>query len=267
MNIKYAYEFIKVKIVTVFLLTMTLPFLSYGQTRRVIERSNPIHGSCIKGGTYVSIFGKEYPPRVKKEYDGIYYTPPPPDTTSIVTSKYRLTTKDVTIFSCDTARNGLKYEASTDVQGNYRIEKVLPGEYFMVIRSGNTTDCPEDHLRKIIFYSKCIKQFYGFDISEFQSALDSISALDSFYHSILLDKDTTKRRNEHLTRREWRRIYSIHEDQKRQMAADLLNRLPEKFRSDIEIYTEYSRSHDYTYIIIKEDENVHENTDFGTTCI
>lgn len=172
----------------------------------------------------------------------------------------------ITIFSCDTARNGLKYEASTDVQGNYRIEKVLPGEYFMVIRSGNTTDCPEDHLRKIKFYTKHIKQFYDFDINEFQPALDSISALDSFYHSILLDKNT-KRRNEHLTRSEWRRIYSTHERLKRQMAADLLNRFPKKFMSDIEIYTEYGSSHDYTYILIKEDENVHENTDFGTTCI
>ena len=83
------------KIIYALMLTFIIPFTLSAQTRRVIERSNPVHGSYKKGGTYVSIFGKEYPPKVKKEYDGIYYNPPPPDTTSIVTSKYRLTTKDV----------------------------------------------------------------------------------------------------------------------------------------------------------------------------
>jgi hypothetical protein len=74
----------------------------------------------------------------------------------------------VILLSLDTIRENQKFDATADFQGNYKIERILPGRYFLIVRSKNATDCPERHLTNLALYSSQIKQLFGFDISNYQ---------------------------------------------------------------------------------------------------
>ena len=94
----------------------------------------------------------------------------------------------VELYSLDTIRGNLKYETSVDAQGNYKLEKVLPGSYLLILQSKNTTVCPEKLLQKLVGYSSEIKQLFNFDIDIYKTQLDEIHNLDSIAGVIIEDK-------------------------------------------------------------------------------
>jgi hypothetical protein len=169
----------------------------------------------------------------------------------------------IELYSLDTARGNLKYEASADVQGNYRIEKVLPGSYFLIVRSKNATDCPERHLDNIIFYSDYMKQLFGLDINKYKTQLDEIKTLDSTFSAILFDSDEKKYGG--LSGRIDK--YTAIEKEMRDKAEKLLEALPDDFKKKIYLFTGYGNAYDFTTIRIEEGKIENENTDFGITCI
>lgn len=170
---------------------------------------------------------------------------------------------EIELYSLDTARGNLKYEASADVQGNYRIEKVLPGSYFLIVRSKNATDCPERHLDNIIFYSDYMKQLFGLDINKYKTQLDEIKTLDSTFSAILFDSDEKKYGG--LSGKIDK--YTAIEKEMRDKAEKLLEALPDDFKKKIHLFTGYSNAYDFTTIRIEEGKTENENTDFGITCI
>lgn len=170
---------------------------------------------------------------------------------------------EIELYSLDTVRGNLKYEASADVQGNYRIEKVLPGSYFLVVRSKNATDCPERHLDNFVRYASYMKQLFGLDINIYKTQLEEIDSLDNAFRSILTDNDEKKYGG--LSRQIDK--YTAIENEMRDKAEKLLKSLPEDFKQKIHFYTSYSNAYDFTTIRIEEGKTKTENTDFGITCI
>lgn len=164
---------------------------------------------------------------------------------------------EITLYSLDTIRGNLKFEATADVQGNYKIEKILPGSYLLIVRSENATDCPDRHLSKLRIYGNEIKQLFDFDIEKYKTQLDEINVLDSLASVSLNDKNPSKALDG----------YYKYSEQSRNKANELLKSFPNDFKWKINLYTGYSNAYDFSIIRIEEDKTENIITDFGITCI
>jgi hypothetical protein len=169
---------------------------------------------------------------------------------------------EITLYSRDTIRDNLKYETNVDAQGNYKIEKVLPGRYLLIVQSKNATDCPEKHIKNLIRYSEEIKQLFDFDIYKYKTQLDEIHKIDSIASVIISDK-TSKYGG---ASSQLDKYYSTQKES-RDIAEKLIESFPNSFTSKIGIYTGYSYALDISLIWIEETKTENKNTDFGITCI
>lgn len=169
----------------------------------------------------------------------------------------------VTLYPLDSIRAGVKYEATADVQGNYRIEKILPGKYLAIVRSENATDCPEDHLQRFQIYSDRIQQLFQFDLDKYKSEIQEIDKLQDEYYKVLMDNDDKKYGG--LSGKI--RKYSSIESTIRDKANELINSFPDDFKGKIKLYTGYSNAYDFETIVVDETKTNNINSDFGITCI
>ncbi len=169
----------------------------------------------------------------------------------------------VTLYPLDSIRSGVKYEATADVQGNYRIEKILPGKYLAIVRSENATDCPEDHLQRFQIYSNRIKQLFQFDLDKYKSEIQEIDKLQNEYYEVLMDDDDKKYGG--LSGKI--KKYSSIESTARDKANELINSFPDDFKGKIKLYTGYSNAYDFETIVVDETKTNNINSDFGITCI
>ncbi|MBS1928201.1 MAG: hypothetical protein JST95_06385 [Bacteroidetes bacterium] len=56
-------------------------------------------------------------------------------------------------------------EATADVQGNFRFDKVSSGDYLLIVVSENTTASPDDIYRELFYSSRYLKDVFDFDFS------------------------------------------------------------------------------------------------------
>jgi hypothetical protein len=171
---------------------------------------------------------------------------------------------EITLYSLDTIRGNLKFEATADVQGNYKIDKILPGNYLLIVRSKNATDCPDSHLSNLRIYKDKLKQLFGFDIDKFKTQLDEINVLDSLYfkssnnfpsNGSLSQMTASIAKTDAISKQRTEKIEKLFET------------LPDDFKSKIKLYTGYSNAYDFSTIRIEEDKTENIITDFGITCI
>ncbi|HAH56170.1 MAG TPA: hypothetical protein DCM02_13040 [Flavobacterium sp.] len=170
---------------------------------------------------------------------------------------------EVVLYSTDTIRKGLKYTAKVDLQGKYKFDKVLSGNYFLVVRSENTTECPEDHIEMLGLYANELKVVFGFDLIKYKKQLDEINKLHNLYLDILIDEDSDKYGgiSNQIAK------YSKLDNQVRDKSAKLIESFPEDFKSKIKMYSSYGNSYDFSSIAIIENKNIDEISDFGLTCL
>lgn len=171
-----------------------------------------------------------------------------PDASSKV-SLYSITDKNV------------HFETSTDIAGNYKIEEIPTGRYFLVIKSGNTTDAPQNHLNNLLIHSEDIKTIFTYDIKKFKKEIAEIDKLQQEYENILIDE------NENNYGGLSNKIAKYHKIEREieSKSVDLISRFPSDFKSKIELYTGYDKSFNFSNIEIKEAKTTNVNVDFGIT--
>jgi hypothetical protein len=171
---------------------------------------------------------------------------------------------EITLYSLDSIRGNLKFEATADVQGNYKLEKILPGSYLLIVRSKNATDCPDSHLRTLRIYGSKIKQLFGFDIEKYKTQLDEINVLDSLYNKSSVDfpsngslaqMTASLAKTDAISKERTEKIEKLFET------------FPDDFKSKIKLFTSYSNAYDFSTIRIEEGKTENNITDFGITCI
>jgi hypothetical protein len=172
---------------------------------------------------------------------------------------------EVILYSMDTIRGNLVFEATTDVQGNYKIENIPPGEYFLMVRSTNATDCPEVHLARFKTYSAYLRDIHGFDLEEYSSDLKEISVLDSLAGLVLtsVDYKNLKYGDAQKALDSFNRYSKL----RREKANELINSFPDDFKRKIKLYTGYSYAYDFDVIYVEENKVNNHISDFGVTCI
>lgn len=171
-----------------------------------------------------------------------------PDASSTI-NLYSITDKNVTL------------ETSTDVAGNYKIEEIPPGKYFLVIKSGNTTDSPKDHLDNLLIHSVQIKTVFGYDLKNLKKEIAEIDKLQQEYQNILIDENESKYGGLYKQIDKYEKIKKEIKDK----SFALISKLPSEFKTKIGLYTGYDKSIHFANIEIKEAKTTNENVDFGIT--
>lgn len=169
----------------------------------------------------------------------------------------------VTLYSLDSIRGKMKFQATTDLQGNYTIEKLFPGKYLLVVSSENATDCPEEHFASLVDYNEEFKTLFGFDIYQNKRKLDEIFLLDSLITNNL-DRFSS---NMTLSRmRENVDLTSQLSEKRNKKIEELIKDIPPELKAGIGIISIYSRAKDFRVVTLEENETKKIISDFGITC-
>ena len=158
-----------------------------------------------------------------------------------------------------------KYKTTADISGNYKIESIVPGKYFIIMQSSNTTDSPEDHLDNLLVNSDELKTLFGFDVSKFKDEINEINLLKDKYDKVLSDTDLDKYGgiDKKIT------AYDKIQDDIKNKSISLIQKFATEFESKLDsqfgLYYVYFKSFDFATIEIKENQTSTKNTDFGTT--
>jgi hypothetical protein len=169
---------------------------------------------------------------------------------------------EIELIALDTARHNLKYEVNTDMSGNYKIEKVLPGRYFEIIKSKNVKHCPEKHLFNLVLYNEEIKQIFSFNIKQYKKELEEIHKLDSVFQSIILDLDDSKYGGFEKRVQKYQTV----EKSIREKSKKLIDKIPNDFKIKMKLYSSFENAFEFNIIRIEENNIKNESTDFGENC-
>lgn len=178
---------------------------------------------------------------------------------------------EVILYSLDSMRGNMKYETTADLYGNYKFEKVLPGQYFLIVCSGNATDCPDSHLQNLRRYKSEIKQVFDFDINNYKTQLAEIDVLDSIYYkrqSIYYKSliELTLNGSFSQINERFSQMTAISKERTEKIEK-LFEKIPDDFKRKIGLYSGYGYAYDFSIIIIEEGKISNKVTDFGITCI
>lgn len=154
------------------------------------------------------------------------------------------------------------YETTTDVSGNFKIEDIPPGKYFLIVQSENTTDSAEDHLDNLLIYSDDIKKVFGIDIKKYKKEIDEITKLKDEYQRLLTDTSGGNS-YEALTRQ--MDAYQKVESKIKENSLSLISKFPSEFKTKLGLLTGYDNSFSFNNIEIKEAKTANQNVDFGIT--
>lgn len=163
----------------------------------------------------------------------------------------------------DSLRRGIEHQATADVQGNYKIEGVLPGIYFAIVQSKNTTACPDKHLRNLRMYERQFRDLFDFDINKYEVEMDEIEKIQSQYISTVIDSDSKKYGG---LSAQLKKSHSL-KSEMLEKAEKLIDSFPGEFKRKIKLYTGYSNSLDFEVVRVDEGKTYNINTDFGITCL
>lgn len=155
----------------------------------------------------------------------------------------------------------IKYETTTDVLGNFKIEDVQPGRYFIVIQSNNTTDSPHEHLKNLLIYSEFLKDIFGFDSTKYDKEISEINKLEDKYLDVIGESN----QNKYGGLSKQIEIYDKIDSEIKDKSQNLISKFPEQFKRKLGLYTSYDKSFRFLSIEITEGKTINENIDFGTT--
>ena len=153
------------------------------------------------------------------------------------------------------------FETTADLNGNYAINEIPPGKYFLIVESENTKDNPKDHLENLQIYSKSLKEIFGFDLQKYSKEIEEIENDYKKYTDILTDPDYDKYGGISNKIEQYQKL----EKMSFEKSANLIDKIPSKIRFKIGLLTGYSSSLDFQDVEIKEGKIENVVTDFGLT--
>ena len=94
------------------------------------------------------------------------------------------------LYSIDTLRNKQIYDATCDVMGNFKLDKILSGFYLMIVKSENTTSSPSETLENLLRYDSYVAKVFGYDIyKENIAEIKYYNGIDSLKSQLISSKD------------------------------------------------------------------------------
>lgn len=165
----------------------------------------------------------------------------------------------VTAYCIDTTRTDLKYSTACDVAGNFRFDKVLPGNYLLIVNSANTTASPKQIIQSVRYYGSDIKTIFNYEFTNINKEdMMKYTELDSLYTQALINTD----RND-LTGSIAK--YRDIEYDENKVAGKIISQIPNYLRDKLNISESYSRKIYLKNIVVSDGQNTNTIIDFGNT--
>jgi hypothetical protein len=153
----------------------------------------------------------------------------------------------VSLYSLEENPKDSVYTTTADINGNYKFENIIPGNYFLKVISKNTKSSPKMHLESLKLYPNEIKQIFGLNIN--------IYTLDELKNLNMLNSLNVEDVNDHIkTDRELN-----------SKIADIIQSFPNNAKFKIGLLTGYDNSIYFKKVKIAEGKSSTENIDFGMT--
>lgn len=168
---------------------------------------------------------------------------------------------EIKLIAFDKKQKDTIFQTTADLNGNYAINDIPPGRYFLIIESKNTTDSPKNHLDNLQNYSEDLKTLFGLDLSNYSKEISEINGYYQKYVEILTDDDNTKYGGISNKIDQYEKFGKMSDDK----SSDLIDKIPSNIRYKIGLLTAYSKSIEFKNIEIKEGKTENIITDFGVT--
>jgi hypothetical protein len=157
----------------------------------------------------------------------------------------------ISIYSLDENPKDSVYTTIADINGNFKIENINPGEYFLIVNSKNTKSLPSTHLENIKINSKNLSKLFIENLHFYLGEFDSVKS--SNLH--LLNEINVENIKEHNETNK----------QLNDKFSNIIQSFPNKFKTKLNLQTGYDNAIYFKKINIAEDKSVIENIDFGLT--
>lgn len=167
----------------------------------------------------------------------------------------------VKLYDADGEAKTPKYETTSDVQGNFKIENVEPDEYLAFIQSKSTTAKDIELFDQLQANSKEIKHVFGVDVDAMSADIKEVKSLDDLadvkYAEAMSHLDASG--DKYVA--EYGSILKKREEKMKVLIA----KLPDDFKKNIGLSDGVSSKLELKKIKVEEAKNFQSNTDFGLT--
>lgn len=168
---------------------------------------------------------------------------------------------EIKLIAFDKTQKDSIFKTTSDLNGNYTINDIPPGKYFLIIESKNTTDSPKNHLDNLQNYSEDLKTLFGLNLSKFSKEIFEINGYYQKYTEILTDSDDSKYGGISNKIDQYEKFEKMSEDK----SSELIDKIPSNVKYKVGLLTAYSKSLEFKNIEIKEGKTENIITDFGVT--
>ncbi|KGO93265.1 carboxypeptidase-like regulatory domain-containing protein [Flavobacterium subsaxonicum] len=166
----------------------------------------------------------------------------------------------VKLYNLDKGAEPATYETTSDVQGNYKLENVVPGDYLLLVRSKTTTAENIEIYNQFAANSKELKELFGGDLDKLNKETEELAAieknkLEAYTNALSSHDQGDKYLNDYAK-------YLKEGTAKQKSISD---KLPTALKSLVSAATGYDQKIELKKITVEEAKNVQNNTDFGVT--
>ncbi len=155
----------------------------------------------------------------------------------------------------------LSYKAKCDVAGNFKIEKIKPGRYLVIVKSENTTQDPTYFSRLFKIYKYKMDTALNIKISEYRRDLQD--RIDSTYDANM----EMVMKSEKIKPKEFLKQSTANKNLIKNLQSQLFEPMPIQWKIKLPILSWIHKSFHFEVILIKDGETENIVVDFGNTFI
>jgi hypothetical protein len=167
---------------------------------------------------------------------------------------------EIKMYSLADGNKEVTYEATTDVQGNYKIADVVPGDYLVIVKSENTTALVRDILMQFKENSEAVNTIFGVDLKAIGLTLISMMELEMKMDEAMADaKENISNADVYL------KDYYKYSDELKEKEKKLKESIPMEFQEKFGLKGSVAPKMEVKVITVEEAKDAQSNIDFGVT--
>jgi hypothetical protein len=167
---------------------------------------------------------------------------------------------EIKLYNLDKGAEPATYETTSDLQGNYKIEGVIPGDYLLFTKSKSTTASNVDISDQFVTNSKELKMLFGRDIDALSKDVQELKTIEenkakAYATAMSNFTEGDKYINQYAK--------FLKESTSKQNVIE--GKLPSELKSYYSASTGYNKKVEIRKVTVQEAKNIQTNTDFGVT--
>lgn len=166
----------------------------------------------------------------------------------------------ILLYNLDKSAEPSLYEATTDVQGNYKVENVVPGNYLLISESKATTASSVDILDQFVANSNDLNELFGGNIAGLAKDAQELKTIENNKAEVY-----AKAMNIFTEGDKYINEYGKYLKEGTAKESAIGKKLPAKLQQFYSASLGYDQKIEIKKITVEEAKNIQTNTDFGIT--